>query len=216
MRSLLRLAFVLPALALSPVLAPADSQYLTMDALPSEEGWQEIADGGGSSTVSNGILTIDSPSDRSWWAPDAWLQSVDSSVGWHVEFRTRLVAAENGGSLGVWIHDLDHLLVFYLEKNQVYIGYPTVELFPMDTTDAHHTYSISGQGNHVDILIDGALVFAYDYGFQGDGTEALIFGDMAGGYWTLSDWDYFYWSTDGLPVPAENTTWGRIKSLYRS
>lgn len=216
MRSPLPWALVLAPLALFPAHSLADSQFLSMDSLPSEEGWWEAADGGGSSSVSGGFLTIDSPSYREWNAPSRWIDTVDNAIGWEIEFRVRLTASVPGGALTIWIHDREHLLELCLERDQVYICYPTIETYPMDTGDAQHTYRIVGQGTHADIFIDGALVFPYDFTTPTGGTEALIFGDMAGGYMTLSEWDYFSWSTDGLPVPANGATWGRIRALFRS
>jgi hypothetical protein len=69
--------------------------------------------------------------------------------------------------------------------------------YPMDTTDAFHTYRIEAKGLRVRVFVDGAVRIDHVLTLANgrDGSDVLSFGDLGGGQAELSFWDYFEYDT---------------------
>ncbi|HKQ57456.1 MAG TPA: hypothetical protein VJY35_06280 [Candidatus Eisenbacteria bacterium] len=215
------LLLALGAATFEPPPAAAWTEFLSMDVLPENSGWIPIFDGGGSSVVSGGILTLAASSYREYRAPASWINTVSIATGYTIEFRMRLVTSHpDCQGIGVWFFDNTWLTTLYVNPDHIWISYPffggNPPRAPVNGYD-WHTYTIMVQGTHHRVFIDGAPALDYVHPGEGSGTRVLNFGDMAGSCTSSqSDWDYFAYDTAPQPVAAAPTTWGRLKTLYRA
>jgi hypothetical protein len=182
--------------ALQPVI-------LNFDNLPGPDWTVVDCSGGGTGTVSHGVLTINSPSDcyeYILFAPKGtWNQLVSNSRGWIVE--TSLIVdpisqpgCNSGGGQGsvqIWANDHTILLIVGFDTNEICIAYPDKVYYPMNTTDAFHIYRIEAKGMHIRIYVDGNIAIDHILSWPGAGTQALAFGDGDGSGTSLTRWDYF-------------------------
>ena len=173
---------------------------LNFDNLPGPE-WTVIdCTGGGSGTVTHGILTINSPSDcyeYDLFAPKGtWNQLVSNSRGWIIE--TSLIVdpitepeCDDRGSVQIWANDHTILLIVGFSTNEICIAYPDQVHYSMNTTDSFHIYRIEAKGMHIQIYVDGNLAIDHTLSNPGGGTDTLMFGDGVGSTTSLTRWDYF-------------------------
>ncbi|MFO0757761.1 MAG: thrombospondin type 3 repeat-containing protein [Byssovorax sp.] len=190
--------------------ADAAPVVLDMTSMPGGN-WQHIQ-GGGSASVSGGILTIDTSSGNYnefiLYDPfDDWNQNVSNARGWYVESRVWVDPSTTAGCGGIewWTADHTTLTVSGLGNNKVCIVYPDQVEVPAPTTDGYHVYGVFGRGNRVKIFQDGNLLIDHIMSWPGGGTQALDFGNGAAakGYW-----DYLSYETnlcDNPPFTPDDT-----------
>ena len=175
----------------------ATTVRLDMDNLPENEGWQVfMGSPAGTSWVSNGILTIDSPSYLEYTAPDDWINSVSNQNGWIIETKMRLdptTVDDTSGSILIWIHDNTYLTQIGFHKDKVFIDYPDYSEHPMNTTSTFHVYRIEGKGQSFKLFVDGKLAIDYKRTVAGGGSQVLFFGDGVWANYSKSYWDYFFY-----------------------
>jgi hypothetical protein len=193
---------VLAALAgaLVPGRALASPVRLDFDTLPPAP-WVQYDCGGGTATVSGGVLTLDSASCLEYmlWHPDGeWHQTVSNARGWAIEVRMRLadtpaarIPCDGEYAAGVWAHDHRILVIVGFTAGAVCIAYPDQVAYAMDTTDRFHTYRIEGKGLRVRVLVDGVVRIDHVLTTTGGGSDLLSFFGAA----SLSFWDYFEYDT---------------------
>lgn len=163
-------------------------------------------EGGGTTTVSDGIATIVGETFEEWRidsAADKWFVSTLND-GWVVEARIRIVNADpNCGSTGFWISGLDASLVhFQMSSAWAGINYPRQHRVEMDTTDGFHTYRLQYVGYfRYLIIIDDELVADVHQVAGGGGTPELMFGDLGGCGGATSEWDWFRYDPVSNPIP---------------
>lgn len=204
-----------------PTQARAWTEFLSMDVLPENAGWMAIFDGspGSSPSVSGGVPNLAAEFYREYQAPANWLSTVNAATGYTIEFRLRVLTAGTRYpfyEIGVWYHDHANLTILAIDPGRIYISVPGNGQ-PSATLDATawRTYRIVVMGNHHQIFVDGVLTIDYQHPGIAEGTEALVFGDLGYPPLSQSEWDYFAYET-GAVVPVVPTTWGRLKTLYRS
>lgn len=187
---------------------------LNMNLLPNFEdpNWSLI-NSGGTSWVSGGILTIDSPSyyEFNLLNPNGnWHQTVDNANGWVVETKMRVdpttqnYPGTSRGAVQVWIHDHTYLTIVGFNKDKIYIAYPDYVPYYMDTTNTFHVYRIEAKGLMFKVYVDGSLAIDYHRSWTGGGSNILMFGDGVSGWYSRSYWDYFMYDTDPVTgIPAD-------------
>ena len=203
---------------------PASAVVLDFDTYPGGD-W-ELASSGGSSYVSGGILTIDSPTFTNPYTPSGeprlsfinafslrhpdgvWHQEVSNSRGWAVEARLRVAPSSNescGNDLLIWMYDHDRLVKVGFGTNEVCFISPDIVRYPMDTTDGFHVYRVEVQLDNAKVYVDGDLVIDHILSQTGVGSsDVLMFGDGAGGdAMSLSYWDYFWYDVAPDMTPDE-------------
>lgn len=202
-----------------PAPARAWTEFLSMDVLPDSAGWATISDGG-SSVVNGGILTITSPSFREYYAPATWINTVSIVTGYTIEFRMRIVSAGHCYpymNVGVVYHDNSYLSMVGCDPDRVYMAYPDYpQTFAALDVTQWHTYRIVVLGTHHQVFVDGDLTIDFQHPGTGGGARILTFGDVNvnPNCPSVTEWDYFAYETDAV-VPVAQTTWGRLKRLYR-
>jgi hypothetical protein len=182
--------------------ASAAPQVLDFDKYPS--GNWEIWKSGGSSSVSGGILTINSTSYNEFGLShpfDEWHQKVNNSKGWIIETRLKVDASSKpacsgGGGVLIWIHDHKNLIQIGFSTDEICISYPNSFIFPMDTTDNFHVYRIESKLNQIKVYVDNVLRLDRTLSNTGGGTDTLMFGDGGGSGNSLSYWDYFLYDVN--------------------
>ena len=201
-----------------PAPARAWTEFLSMDVLPENAGWTPVFDAGSSVVVNGGILTLTASSFREYAAPASWLATVDASVGYMIEFRMRILAGGNcyaGRQIGIWYHDNTNVTILGIDADRIYVHYPTHgQPFAMMDATLWHTYRIVVQGAHHQVFVDGALVLDYPHPGTGMASRVLMFGDFGECGYSQTEWDYVAYDTQAV-VPVAQTTWGRLKTLYR-
>lgn len=217
-RSLSALLLALASLAIAAAPAHAWTELLTMDVPPENVGWWPLVDGGGTSVLNGGILTLTATSYREYWAPGSWISTVNIATGYTIEFRMRIVSESQcypDREVGLWYYDNTYLTIVSIDPDRIYVHYPTSGQ-PSAALDATlwHTYRIVVLGTHHLIYVDGALAIDFQHPGTGDGSHIFSFGDLGACGYSQSQWDYVGYDTDAV-VPAARTTWGRLKTLYR-
>ncbi len=173
-----------------------------MDTLPENEGWIINKQGNATSSVSNGILTIDNNDGTLTYSSTVdWSNTVNSTEGWFVEFRVKL---ESPRLSDVTVTIYDNLVSsarsyhsIHLSKSALYYAsrpFSQNLLYSMDTTDNFHVYRLVGQGSIVRVFVDEKLVFqgTYSTGFINPVTIEF---DSGGYSNSKSYWDYFSYDT---------------------
>lgn len=182
-----------PARAKKPVI-------LNFDRLPPKP-WRLASGGepGTTTTVSHGILTINTPSDYDEYILDypngIWHKYVDNARGWVIEASLKMDSSTQptgDGSEMIWANDHTNLIILEFNPGSVYLAYPDFVQVPMDTTDAFHVYRIESKGTNVRLYVDGQLKIDHTLSQPGGGSNILAFGDgSGGGPPNLTQWDYF-------------------------
>jgi hypothetical protein len=182
-----------PARAKKPVI-------LNFDRLPPKP-WRLVNGGqpGTTTTVSHGILTINTPSDYDEYILDypngIWHKYVSNARGWVVEASLKIdpsTQPTGDGSEMIWVNDHTNLIILEFNPGSVYLAYPDFVEVPMDTTDAFHIYRMESKGTNVRLYVDGQLEIDHTLSQPGGGSNILAFGDgSGGGPPNLTQWDYF-------------------------
>ena len=171
---------------------------LNFDALPSAAWELNPCSDLGSSNVSHGILTIESPIDCHEYIlfhrRGIWHQYVSNRRGWVIEANLKVDPGTNPecddrGSLLIWAHDHTNLVIVGFSTNEICIAYPDQVRYSMDTSD-FHIYRIESLGKRVRIYADGDLKIDHVLTWSGAGSDVLSFGDGSERN-SLSQWDYF-------------------------
>ena len=172
---------------------------LDFDSVPGGN-WELVASGG-TSSASDGILTIDAPADFHEFIlrhpDDLWHEEVDNSRGWVIETRLLVDASTEPlghggrGAVQIWANDHTNLIIVGFSTDMICIAYPNLVPYPMDTTDGYHVYRIESKFDNVKVYVDDTLVIDHTLTTTGSGTDILMFGDGVGGSKSLSYWDYF-------------------------
>ena len=173
---------------------------MSFDTLPASpwQAWNCLD--GGTATVSNGILAIDSPTcyEFDLWNPAGeWNQYVNNEEGWVIEARLKLdpitvpSSNQDRGAVLIWANDHVNLLIIGFQPNELRLAYPDYVPVAMNTTDDFHTYRIQSRLNTVQIYVDGVLRIDHVLSWSGGGSDLLTFGDGDGQGHSLSYWDYF-------------------------
>jgi len=183
------------------VIDPRDPVRLDFDTYPGGD-WK-LNSSGGSSSVSEGILTIDAPANYHEFSvrhPDSrWHLSVRNSRGWVIETRLRVDAASEGQCNSgyspalIWVSDHENSVQVRFSTDEICMASPDLVQFPMDTTDGFHVYRIESRLNNVRIYVDGNLVINHNLSRSYSVGSTLLFGDGAGGGKSLTFWDYFWY-----------------------
>lgn len=196
-----------------PAPARAWTEFLSMDVLPEDMGWTINSASEGSSTLFGGVLTINSPSYRDYVAPADWANTVDTAMGYTIEFRMHvgLTTPCFGQNVGVGYGDKINSTILAIDPDRIWVYGLGVQA-PLDATQ-WHAYRIVVLGSHHRLYVDGQLTL--DFTYSGDGSTGawLEWGDIGCG-WSSSQWDYVAYETQAV-VPVAQTTWGRLKTLYR-
>lgn len=206
--------------ASTSMVAAEDTTAVTLDfdTLPGAP-WQH-ADEGGSASVSGGVMTIETPTFYEFllWNPDgAWHENVDNARGWAIEARLRVDAATASLCAGcsavqIWANDHTILLIVGFSTNEISIAYPDLVHFPMDTTDAFHTYRVTAKGMHVTVAVDGVVAIDHILSWPGGGSEVVSFGDGDGSGYSKSYWASFSYDVGApaeTPSPAFRVDWAQ-------
>jgi hypothetical protein len=196
------------ALALMGAAASAATLTLTMDTDPvQDEGWS-LNTQDGTHSVANGILTVVTPAYHEIFAPNSvWEDRIFNAAGWVIETRMRRTPG-SVGTPGLWVADADsNLMLAGFFSNELVLGNGSWEgSFNLDTS-VFHTYRFEGQGDSLDVFVDGALALSFaDTNGRWAGSTALNFGDQGqfqSGL-SVSEWDYF--SVTIIPSVPEPST----------
>lgn len=183
--------------------APAGAGPVTLDmsTLPGAP-WVHQASGTVTSSVSGGVLTIDTTSRSSYLDQDpssAW-QAVDNAAGWRVKVRMRVVDAGPGGCtntqvpLGVVAADGVAAVTVGFGPGYVCLTGPELTEVPYDTSD-FHTYEIAVTGTRVVVKADHVVLIDRTLAGPGAGGKSLRFGDFNTADHSTSQWDFVTYET---------------------
>jgi len=193
--------------------AQAVNVYLSMDVLPETVGWVLIDPGSGTATLNNGILTLTTPGYMEYRKPGIY------APAYTIEFRMRILSVSQccDRNIGVWYHGLTNCTQISINPARISVIYP-YDLQVYATIDAMqwHTYRIEVLDSHHQVFVDGVLTLDFQHTGTGACDNFIMWGDLGGGGASQSEWDYFsYQFNDPYPVPVAQTSWGKIKALYR-
>ena len=206
MKSLvLLLLTILTFSALSARGAVIATYLFSMDQDPTTQGWTVIQGGGGSHSVSGGILTINSATYYELTAPgNLWNDNVRNRVGWQVETRMRIVDSA-GPSLRIWVDDNTVANILDINPDSLVLNGGTNNPsynYHYNVGMDFHTYLLKGIGQNIDVFVDGNHVIDVLRPTPAEGIpHKLFFGDGYFGRTSISEWDYFKFTTE-LPEPA--------------
>ena len=192
---LFSLAVLLAVLA-SARPASAAPNTLDMSSLPSAP-WGHGDDGASSTTIANGVLTIDSTGFDEFrldYPNGEWNADVLNSRGWAIETRLRVdpsTAASSCSTVNIWANDYVNLLQMSFGKSEVCIVYPNALSVPFDTTSGYHTYRFTSTGQNIKLFIDGSLRIDASIAPGGAGSQLLGFGDFGSQGRNVIHWDSF-------------------------
>jgi hypothetical protein len=181
-----------------------------MDVLPETVGWRLIEPGSGTATLNNGILRLSTPGYMEYSKPGFY------SPSYTIEFRMRILSMSDCclRNIGVWYHDLNNCTILAIHPARISVSYPTdVQLYATIDATLWHTYRIEVLGSHHQVFVDGVLTLDFLHSGTGACDDLVMWGDLGGGA-TQSEWDYFAYDVNS-PVPVGQTSWGKIKTLYR-
>lgn len=197
------------ALSLLALTCPASAQpipvtfALEMDQDPQVLGWSISQGGGGSHTISKGLLGINSPTFYEFKAPTAVLQAQSNNAGWAVDTRFRFSGGSN--DITLWFHDNSVLNIARIGANSIHVYAGAIGgdlVFPYSIGSGYHTYRWEAIGQRVRMFIDGNTAFDIQHLAPGGGTRTIFFGDGSFSFTTESEWDYFRITTP-LPEPSQ-------------
>jgi hypothetical protein len=155
------------------------SANLEMDQDPLSQGWTVLqGSGGGSHSVANGILTINSPSFYELHAPESVLDGLSNSQGWRIDARLRLNSGTSPLSLRFWVNDGTELNYIDIGPNglRLYGGGNNPDYqFSYPIGNTFHTYRTEVIGKSITMYVDEQLVFnrGADGGDRRDGYGVL-------------------------------------------
>ena len=200
-----------------PAPARAWAEFLSMDVLPQYVGWTLANDIAYPPVVNGGVLTLSAGGFCYYMAPASWINTVNAATGYTIEFRMRAIMQSYRPGIfneGIWYHDNTNLTMLSLDSDSIYISYPYIG--PVAHLDATlwHTYRIVVLGSHHQIYVDDVLTLDFVHSGVGGGSMILGFGDFSTNSSSLAEWDYVAYETQAV-VPVAQTTWGRLKTLYR-
>lgn len=179
---------------------------LEMDQDPVALGWTVFQNPvGGSHSVNNGVLMINTPGAYEFTAPHSiWQSVVNNATGWSIDTRFRVTSLGSNLGMTLWIHDNTELNVFNVLNDMLRlyggVNHPDY-VYPFIAGNDWHTYHLEGIGRDIDVWVDGDHVFDITHTALTGGTQGLIFGDGWFGGATVSEWDYFRFTVP-LPEPA--------------
>jgi hypothetical protein len=203
-----------PVQVQAQVSAPSSARQpilLNFDSLPASP-WElnPCGDVGSKSTVSHGIMTIESPVDcheyELFHPHGIWHRYVSNRRGWIIEAGLKVDPSTNPecddrGSLLIWANDHTYLIIVGFSTNEICIAYPDQVRAPMDTSE-YHNYRIEALRGRVRIYADGDLKIDHVLTWTGAGSDALTFGDGSEKN-SLSQWDYFSYDVFPNFQPAD-------------
>ncbi len=165
-------------------------------------------------SVSGGILTLDTTSTAEheyYWRLEGsgndWYDNVSNITGWTVEARIKVDSVNLGEGAGsfrnvltIRIDDHTYAKNLYITEDGIYIrDWDQWTSYTFDTTDAFHTYRITGKGEENKVYIDGKLVLEVRTRLQDEMSfgKKIIFGDWSVFGSNKSKWDYIRYYTGG-------------------
>ncbi|MFI4910291.1 MAG: hypothetical protein ACIAQZ_01345 [Sedimentisphaeraceae bacterium JB056] len=188
------------------------------DVLPSEAGWLQGGPASTYSTVSNGILTlnsIDFDTSFNWTlTSDAELDFINGST---VEFRAKMISQQGAVTAAFYIYDKDGKgsIVDFRDTG---INLYSSAFTTLTTTDDFHIYRICYINDTFELYVDNNFVavttVARFTGLDSAGNaNKFNFGDATGGNDSNWELDYVRWTNSGAIAPeitgitADSTTW---------
>jgi len=208
--------------------ATANAQtFLDMSVNPVSVGWDLIDEGSGAtSSVSGGILQIDSPltAFHGYRAPMADWETAVLTGEWVVEARIHLIEQANTnnpdrGALHIVAADAMHYfpLIIHEDKISFLLGagsgpYSGTSTYSMDTTDGFHTYRMEISGPLVEVYVDGVLVMSPINTGSSLG-QVFAFGDLFYENSSSSEWDYVSFEGTSV-VSSDEASWSELKQRY--
>jgi len=186
--------------------ASAATVSLSMDDDPVAEGWG-LAHAGGSHSVSNGILHIDSPEYYEFQAPRAAWDEPDKFrvASWSVETRVRRDPGSQAAP-SIWMSPGLNFVHAGLTADRLVLEGAFPGTHEIDTS-VYHTYRFESFERSLRVLVDGALAMSFDRTVPWGASFGVSFGDhnmAAAGDATMSEWDYFTATT--TPVPESTAS----------
>lgn len=201
------------AIILLPTFAHAATVNIRydMDVNPLDTGnWTFWSTPGGSSSVSDGILTINSTGFYGLRSTEYQPGRLTANVGWSLETRARVLkyGYEDYMSAGVWVGDSPGVDQVGLFEGEAGMYYPQRMTVPIDTSE-FHIYKYDVLDNHVDFYIDNEHVGNWTLDWIGGGTQTFDFGDLGLDDPTVSEWDYISLTYEEIapPVPVPASAW---------
>ncbi|MFT7579640.1 MAG: hypothetical protein ACI9MR_001306, partial [Myxococcota bacterium] len=159
-------------------------------ALPAASSPQWVAAGGGGSSVTDGILTIDAetPGDTRFFqipAGPVW----DGAAGpWTVEVRCRVATPGlSSGAASIQVADGTYAYNFRLTSSGVVSNGQTVAV----DTSIFHRYRVVLEGGRADLYIDHALALSVPG--VAVAVNRLMFGDVSSAEAAITEWDFVRW-----------------------
>ena len=188
---------------------PTWTQDYSADKEPNDVSYGWTLTGTDSSSVSGGILTVDTIGD------DVACYYTKTAAAKTFEMKARLNSVDSNNYLGMRFQTASSFyLFFYIYRNYVEIktistATPIDKRIPLDTTQ-YHVYRITNDGTTAIFYIDGIMVGS---GVSGEVTSVMGFGDFITTADLNADIEYVkYFTTTALP-PVSNQCVGYIDEL---
>ncbi len=170
-------------------------------------GWGQVLCGDNDAlSFSSGIMTSRADAcayEVLTWPNGEWHATVDSTRGWAIQTRLRVVSGSAGClTQNIWAKANDQLLIFGFGTGQVCLAYPSVVTVPLDTTSGFHTYRFLYKQGTLTIFVDGVQRVTTTV-VGGDGSAILTFGTVynPSSADQVIRWQYFLYDVAiGLPA----------------
>ncbi len=189
-------------LTLHVSLVNASPVIFNMNTLPENQGWTITKYGNATSSISNGILSIENNyGNLSYFAPADWKNTANSTSDWIVEFRLKIGQSNTlQGDYHYILIDItypNYAIEIGLNDDGIFVYGLTAFDYLMNTTDTFHVYRIVGQSQgqvqSVRVFVDEKIVGESRVGRT---TTAASLAIVSGGLYTKSYWDYFSYDTN--------------------
>jgi len=189
--------------------------------------WTHVDNSAATAVLSGGVLTLATTSfaGNNLYYDDAAPDVVVPNP-WIIEWRGRFVSESSnhpsrsammvtpfiGGNIGIGMG---------IAADRVFINSADLTVgsqVTVDTNDAFHTYRLVIVGTNVQVFYDGTHVLTGTmYGISGSPVARLDWGEASVVAFGVSEWLYFEHngSNASCVTPTRESTWGRVKSLYR-
>ncbi len=185
------------------------------DVLPSADGWVQGGPASTYSSVSDGILTLNSigaDTTFNWKLNSA--ANFDFINGSTIEFRAKMISHEGGYSSALYIYDKDGKGSIVDFRSSSVVFYPSTSV-ALTTTDGFHTYRVCYINDTMELYVDGnfSAIMTANRGTLTGTANNFNFGDATGAndsHWEL---DYIRWTNSGAIAPeptgitADSVTW---------
>ena len=173
--------------------------YYAANVKPDSDGW--ILHGTDCSSVSGGILTIDTSADVALKCSYLKFPGVNLSGGYTIKFRAQVVSSVGVAPFYVFPADAVNGLYYQLQLTTTAVYHEGVKICDFNTTGAYHVYRVYSYGTTNTLYIDDIEKGSWT-SLVTHALDLLLFGEASPTSSVKIYIDYFYYGSGDLGTPA--------------